>query len=744
MKAIVQNMKSGALAVDEVPPPRLRPRGVLVAVRRSLISLGTERSIINLAKKGPIGKAQDRPDLARKVINKARQEGFWSTYKVVRNLLESPIPLGYSCAGEVIAVGSEAPGFQVGDRVACAGLNFANHAEVDYVPRNLAVKMPESVSYDSGSFVAVGAIAMQGVRLANLELGSTVVVMGLGLVGQVAAQFARCSGATVIATDLDPGKVELAESLGAHAGAADGKDLVQLVQDMTDGVGADAVVICAATKSNDPIGVAVQACRLKGRVVLVGDVGLDLERRGWFEKECEFVVSRSYGPGRYDPSYEGHGQDYPLPYVRWTEGRNMRSFVDLVGRGEVDVESLVSHRFPIDEAESAYDLVTGRVKEPAIAIVLEYAEGASTATRVELPGGAAKPRGKLNVGVIGAGQFAKGVLLPAFKSHGSVAFRAVCTGSGLTSKHVAETYGAAFCTSDADEVIASDDVDTVVIATRHDHHAALVSKALRAGKSVFVEKPLGMTAAQVQDVEDAVRESGNDRLMVGFNRRFSPLALQCRDFFGGRDEPLFAFYRVNAGKLPADSWALDPVEGGGRLVGEGCHFVDLMAFLADAAPVRVFAQQLGVKNPGAGENPATSVTLTMADGSVGVVHYLGGGDTSVPKEYFEVFGGGRTAILDNYRTLFLHRDNKRRRNKLMNQAKGHAEEVAAFVKAVETGGPMPIDLDTLLAVSRATLLIPRSLEKGVPVGLADLVAAPEPEPEAEETGGADDAPGSSD
>ena len=718
MKAVVQNMESGELQVDDVPPPTLRQDGILVRVHRSLISLGTERAIIALAKKGHLGKAKDRPDLARKVINKAKQEGYWNTYKVVKNLISSPIPLGYSCSGEVVEVGREVSEFRAGDRVACAGLNYANHAELNYVPRNLAVKMPDLLSYDAASFVTVGAIAIQGVRLAEIELGDRVVVMGLGLVGQVAAQLARCAGGTVLATDLDPVKTKLAAELGAHRTVENPDSLATAVADLTDGQGADVVLICAATKSDGPIRQAAELARLKGRVVVVGDVGMNIERRGYYEKEISLIISRSYGPGRYDPAYEERGIDYPLPYVRWTEGRNMASFVELAARQDVRVEPLVTHRFAIEEAESAYEIVTGKRKEPTVAILLEYEGETAPSARVSLPtkDSAPAPSTGIRLGVIGAGQFAKGILLPAFAQQSEVQFAAFCTSSGLTSKNVAERYKADYCTSDPEDIINDEKIDAVMIATRHDKHAPLAMKALRAGKAVFVEKPLALTSESLVELCGTVDALGSSRLMVGYNRRFAPLAVRCREFFAPREEPMFVSYRVNAGSFPPDSWVYDPVQGGGRILGEVCHFVDLICFLTNAHPLRVFAEELVQPGERAVARDNVSVTLQMSDGSVGTIHYLANGDTSVAKEYVEVFCGKRTAILDNFRSLSLHRNNKRRRKRLLNQAKGFKEEVSAFVQALQTGSPMPIDWESLIAVTQTTLLIHRSLDTGQAIG----------------------------
>ena len=713
MKAVIQDMKSGAMQVGEVPPPALKPGGVLVRVRRSLISLGTERAVMALGKKGPLGKALDRPDLARKVLHKAAQEGYWGTYQVVRNLLAAPIPLGYSCAGEVIEVGEEASEFNVGDSVACAGLAFANHAEVDYIPRNLAVKMPSGLSYDSACFVAVGSVAMQGTRLVRLALGERVVVMGLGLVGQISTQLVRCAGGTVIAFDPDAGKHAMARELGAHTVLGDEASLRRAVAELTEGQGADAVLVCAASSSSAPVLLAAAISRLKGRVVMVGDTGLKLERRAFFEKEIELIVSRSYGPGRYDPAYEERGIDYPYSYVRWTERRNMQAFLELLGRENVRVEPLITHRYAIQEADRAYEIVTGSRKEPAVAIVLEYDAQERTARGVALrPASRSTRRSDLRLGVIGAGQFAQGVLLPAFARQAGVSFETFCTSSGFTSKAIAGRYKAASCTSDPEAVIHDSNIDAVLIATRHDQHARLALAALRAGKAVFVEKPLALDRASLEALCDFAREYGPPRLLVGFNRRFSPLAVACRTFFEESRDPLSVLYRVNAGQLPADSWVFDRVQGGGRIVGEGCHFIDMLCYLTDARPTRLYAESLAVGSEPGADRQTVQVSLRMSNGSMGTIHYLSNGDPSLPKEYCEVFGGQKSAILDNFRSLTLHSGGRRKKQRLMNQQKGFREEAAAFVEALRSGGPMPIDFETLVAVTRATFLVHESLDSG--------------------------------
>ena len=713
MKAIIQNLKTGKLQVEEVPPPSLQPEGILVRIHRSLISIGTERAVIALANKGPLGKAKDRPDLAQKVLNKAKQEGYWNTYKVVSNLISSPIPLGYSCAGEVIEVGHEATEFKVGDRVACAGLNFANHAEIDYIPRNLAVKIPRGLPYDDAAFVTIGAIAMQGVRLADIQLGDRVVVMGLGLIGQVAAQLARCAGGAVLVADLDTSKGELATSLGAERMVAGSENLAGSVKEFTQGAGADVVLLCASTKSDDLIQKAAEISRLKGTVIVVGDVGLGLERRAFFEKELKLIISRSYGPGRYDPTYEVRGKDYPLPYVRWTEGRNMQSFLELISRKLVSVQSLVTHRYPIGEAEQAYKVVTGETPEPAIAIILEYPDHGYEPAKIVVSQPAHAPvSGEIPVGVIGAGQFAQGVLLPALAQQRGLRMEAFCTSSGIKSKHVATRYGARYCTSNPQEIIQDEHIRAVVIATRHNLHADLTIEALKAGKAVFVEKPLAMTPSSLLDICRVVEALPDSQLFVGYNRRFSPLAVKCKEFFEGRNEPMFLFYRVNAGYFPPDSWVFDPVEGGGRIIGEVCHFIDMVCFLTGALPEKVYAEEVNVSAHRAHNRDSVTITLRMTDGSVGTIHYLANGDSSVSKEYLEVYAEQKTAILDNYCKLYLHARNRRKRHSHFNQIKGHREEAEAFVQAIKNGHSMPIPLETLIAVTQTSFLIHRSLDLG--------------------------------
>jgi polar amino acid transport system substrate-binding protein len=566
---------------------------------------------------------------------------------------------------------------------------------------------------DGAAFVAIGAIAMQGVRLAKLELGETVVVMGLGLVGQITLQLCRANGARVIGVDPDPAKIALAEQLGAEAVFPSGTAARAGIGALTDNLGADAVLIAAASKSDAPARLAIEVSRLRGRIVVVGDVGLHLDRRALFDKEVSVVVSRSYGPGRYDPEYEVHGRDYPLPYVRWTERRNMLAYLELAARGAVKVDPLVTHRFPIGRAQEAYQLVEDKTATP-IGILLEYVGDGPISTRVDLPrsgASASSGGGALDVGLIGIGQFAKGILLPALVKNDGVRIRAACSVTGLTSRHVANRYQAAYCTSDPGEVLADPAIRAVVIATRHDQHASLTEAALRAGKAVFVEKPLAIGEAELARLASAI-DGRAPALLVGFNRRFAPLAVQAKRLFQPRTEPLAITYRVNAGRLPADSWILDPKVGGGRIVGEVCHFVDLFCFLTDSTPAKIAAEAIAPAGHRVLDPDAVTITLTMEDGSVGMIQYLTNGDPGLAKEYMEVSSGGRIAVLENFRRLTCYRDNKKSVHRVWSQAKGHQEEMAAFVTAARDGGSMPIDPATLIAVTQTTFLIQRSIEAG--------------------------------
>lgn len=717
MKAVLQNFKTGDLAVEDVPPPLLKPHGVLVRNAASLVSAGTEKAVIELARMNPLQKARARPDLVRKVLEKAGQEGLLGTAKIVMNLVSAPLPLGYSCAGIVDTVGAAVTDIRPGMRVACAGIGFANHAEIVYVPRNLLVPIPDGVEFAEASFVTLGAIAMQGVRQAELALGEAVVVIGLGLVGQITAQLCAASGCSVFGIDADPSKIELARSLGIDGGASLDEDVSGLVKTFTGGRGADAVIITASTKSSQPVGLAAELARDRARIVAVGDVGHEIPRRAYFEKELELRQSRSYGPGRYDPAYEERGVDYPIGYVRWTENRNMEAFLSLVAKGDVRLTPLLTHRYGIEQAEHAYAHLTGDAKpsEPYIGILLEYDPEKQQPTVVDVEPGRREARtksGELSFGVIGAGQFAQGILLPLLQGQEDVRIASIATGSGLTAKNVARKYRALRCTSDYATILNDESIDAVLVATRHDTHARIVAEALRAGKHVFVEKPLALSEAELAEVIEAYNGSLGGQLLVGFNRRFSPLFERLRVALQG--SPLNMHFRVNAGAVDASHWAQDSESGGGRVLGEVCHFVDTLVALCGAPPVEVGAQAVvrpGEALPADPDN--INITLRFADGSIGNILYTSAGSSSFPKERLEVFGGEKVGVIDNWRSLRLSgKGTNASKRSWVQTAKGHAEEMEVFVSSIRGGEPA-IAFETLLAVSRTTFAIQRALRSGM-------------------------------
>lgn len=715
MKQVIQDLRTRQLKVADVPPPVAQRGRVLVRAAASLISAGTERMTVEMGKRSLFGKARERPDLVKQVIQKAQREGVLNTINAVRARLGSVTALGYSASGTVIGVGEDTPGFRPGDRVACAGASYASHAEVLSVPKNLCARLPENVDFESAAFSTLGAIALQGLRLASPTLGEAFVVIGLGLIGQLTVQLLKANGCRVFGVDPDAHKTKLACELGADFGCAPDDDAQRRILDWSRGRGADGVLITAATSSNEPVTMAGEVSRLKGRVVAVGLVGLDVPRDIYYHKELTLNISMSYGPGRYDPEYEERGHDYPLAYVRWTEGRNLEAFLDLVSDGRVNVAPLITHRFSVDDAERAYQLITGEVTEPYLGILLRYDPETNIETRIGLAGAeTAGPAGKsVSVGLIGAGSYAKRYLLPNFKAAGA-RFQAVATASGVSAREVGEKYGFRYCVSGADEVLDDKDVNLVVIATRHDTHAELARRALEGGRNVFVEKPLALNDEELERVIDAAAKS-NALLMVGFNRRFSPLALAAKEFFKDARAPLSINYRVNAGRIPKGHWIQDQREGGGRIIGEVCHFIDLMQYLTGAVTTRVFAEASASRSEDIVSEDSVFITLRFADGSNGSIAYLAEGDKAMEKERVEIFGEGKTFVLEDFRSATLHSGGKAKRIKPGSQDKGQTNELREVCRVVLEGGPAPIALDDLAATSRATFRIMESLRTGLPV-----------------------------
>jgi len=712
MKQVLQNRKTGRPFVGEVPVPALQRSRVLVRTVASLISAGTERASVELAGKGLLQEARQRPDLVKAVINKVKNEGLLNTFTSVRDKMAASQTLGYSAAGIVTAVAEDASEFHLGDRVACAGVGFASHAEVLSVPKNLCVQLPEQVSFQAGAFGTLGAIALQGVRLAEPTLGESIVVIGLGLVGQLTVQLLKANGCRVFGLDLDPARVSLAMELGADRAVVSGDDAASEIDQWTRGRGADAVLITAATDSNQPVELAARVSRLKGRVIVVGMTGLDIPRAPFFSRELKLMISMSYGPGRYDPNYEERGHDYPLPYVRWTEKRNIESFLELVGDKRVNVERLTTHRFRIDEAERAYELISGESTEPYLGVLLNYDLNSELADRLPLTPSVKSAGKAIRLGVIGAGGYVPAMLLPHFKSEG-VEFRGISTASGVSAHDVGKRFGFAYAASPAGEVLADPDINLIVIGTRHDLHAELAIRALAENKHVFVEKPLALDDKELDlVVEEATRSTG--RLMVGFNRRFSPLAQRAKDFFDGVNSPLSMLYRVNAGRIPKEHWTQDAHEGGGRIVGEACHFIDLMQFLTDSPPVSVFAECVSAGSDKTVDADSVFIVLRFADGSNGTIAYLAEGDKGLAKERLEVFGGGKVFVLDDFRRATLYRDGREEQVTLKAQDKGQQAQVRAVCANVLEGGPPLISLDDLAATSRVTFRVLDSLRERQP------------------------------
>jgi predicted dehydrogenase/threonine dehydrogenase-like Zn-dependent dehydrogenase len=716
MKQVLQNNKTGQMTVADIPTPIAQKGRVLVRSSASLISAGTERMAVDEGRKSLIERARERPELVRQVLEKAKNEGFLKTFNAVRSKLGSSTALGYSAAGVVMDVGEDVTEFRVGDRVACAGAGYASHAEVLSVPKNLCVRLPDEVSFEAGAFGTLGAIALQGVRLADPTLGESVVVIGLGLLGQITAQLLKANGCRVFGIDLDPAKVKLALELGADGGAVRDENLKKAVLDWSRGRGADAVMITAATSSNQPVELAGEIARLKGRVVAVGMIGLNIPRNLYFKRELSLMVSMSYGPGRYDPEYEERGHDYPFAYVRWTEKRNIEAFLDLVAEGRVKVERLITHRFSIEEGERAYQLISSESKEPYLGIILQYDMARELERRIEIKGrqmasaDALAKASSVRVGMIGAGVYAQAMLLPFYKAEG-VDFRAITTASGVTARDIAEKYGFNYCAANADDVLADSEVNLVVVATRHDLHAELARRALLQGKHVFVEKPLALSEEELESVLDAAAQA-DGRLMVGFNRRFSPLARAAREFFNGRQAPLSISYRVNAGRIPKSHWLQDPREGGGRIIGEVCHFVDMMHFLTGSLVTRVYAESIVSRNEEMVDEDNIFVTLRFADGSNGSIAYLSEGDKAMPKERVEIFSEGKSFVLDDFRSAVGYRSGRAESIKPRQQDKGQADETRAVCEVVLTGRPAPISLDDLATTTRATFRIRESLRTG--------------------------------
>jgi polar amino acid transport system substrate-binding protein len=711
MKQVIQNFKSGELYVDDVPLPSISEGMVLVENKFSLISAGTERGTVKVGKASLIGKAKQRPDLVAQVLQNVKKEGFKATLDKVKTKLDSLKALGYSTSGVVTASMDTRNLFQPGDRVACAGQDFASHSEMVSIPQNLVAKIPDNVSFEDASYTTLGAIALQGVRQADPKLGDNVCVIGLGLLGQITTQLLKANGCNVFGIDLSERLVHLAKEISAdEAMLRNNPNLISTIDHFTNGYGFDSVIITAAAPSNDPIELSAEIARKKGKVIVVGAVKMDIPRDPHFyRKELDLRLSCSYGPGRYDVNYEDNGQDYPYAYVRWTEQRNMEAFLKLISDGAINLKPLTSHIFDIVDATKAYDIVLGKVEEPSIGILLKYADTDNSKFNSNIRINT-NPISNINIGFIGAGSFAQSYLIPHTKSAGA-SLDTVVTSRGITSKNVAQKFGFNTSSSAARDILENKDINTVFIATPHNSHAKYVINALKNNKHVFVEKPLAINEEELEQVETAYKESQN-HLLVGFNRRFADVSKTIKACFEGLTEPIFVNIRVNAGFIPKEHWTQNPEIGGGRIIGEMCHFIDLMQFFMDSEPVKVYAECINTANEKAKADDNISIVVKFKNGSLGNLIYLANGDKSLPKELIEVFGGGIVGRIHDFRYGEIH--NKNKTTKIKSPSKGHKQEVAAFIDALNNEKASPISFNSIRLTTLTTFKIIDSLNSGLP------------------------------
>jgi len=709
MKQLTQNLKDGAMLAREVARPVLSPGKVLVRTGYSVISGGTEGKTVSDARKSYLEKAKSRQKEVKQVIELAKSTGIRETYDLVMNKLEAYSAIGYACAGTVIDVAGDVNGMKIGDVVACGGAD-AGHAEVVSVGKNLCARVHEGTDVRHAAIATIAAIAMQGVRQAEVNLGERVAVIGLGLIGQLTMQLLSAGGAEAIGIDIDSRQIELAKKCGfRNVFPASQEGLAQVVADLTAGHGVDAVIITAGTSSLQPVNFAGEICRKKGKVVIVGAVPTGFERKHYYRKELDLRMSSSYGPGRYDAQYEEQGVDYPVGYVRWTEQRNMQSYLDLLAGGKLNIEPLITHEFPLERAKEAYDMILAR-KEHFCGVLLKYdteSEVSGTVSRADLPDakGRVSAARKVKAGFIGAGSFAQNMILPNMKD--AVEFVGISTRRGNTSRYIMDKYGFSYATDDAAKIMADTELNTIFIMTRHDTHAQYVLDALAAKKDIFVEKPLALYPEELEHIAEAYNKNGGaSRLMLGFNRRFSPHVKELHSLFTPQ-QPKAIQYRINAGILPPDHWVHDPKVGGGRIIGEGCHFIDLAMHIAGAPITSVSAHETA---SGSDLRDTVSVSLGFANGSSATISYFSNGSKQLGKEYLEVFCNGVSVVIDDFREMTVYGE-KQRKSKLKKQDKGHAAGVQAFIKAIEDGTPAPIPFEEIYNSTRATFAVLDSIRE---------------------------------
>ncbi|OJX46950.1 MAG: hypothetical protein BGO78_15735 [Chloroflexi bacterium 44-23] len=716
MKQLLQNLRDGKAEVVDIPVPKVQAGYVLVRNQASLVSAGTERMVVSFAEKNLVGKVRSRPDLARQVIDKAKREGVVASLSAAFNRLDQPMALGYSSSGIVEQVGENVSGFHRGMRVACAGGGFATHAEFVLIPKNLLVPIPDTLSFEEAAFATLGAISLHGFRLANPQIGDQIAIIGLGLLGMMLGDIAVAAGCSVFGVDLDAERVKLALARGVTAVEREQAEVHAPA--FTEGRGFDSVFICADTKSSDPVELAGVIARDKGTVVAIGATGLQIPRKIYYEKELTFLISRSYGPGRYDKEYEELGQDYPYGYVRWTEGRNIGAVVKLMESEKLKVKELISHRFSIEDGVRAYETIKGKENQPFMGVVLFYppAEGGSSPssqTKIEMYSVSNKPEASIKLGVLGAGLYAGAVFLPLLDKDRNSEKVAICSAKGLNARHFAKKFHYQYACTDEEQLLRDKEINTVVLLTPHKDHSRQVISALQQKKHVYCEKPLAIDVDSLNKIADEISKAETN-LMVGFNRRFSPMIQQVKRFLGDLAEPVHIYYRINAGYLPLNHWLHNPNVGGGRIIGEACHFIDILFYLAGTKPLEV--QTFGLPDMGKYHNDNVTMIFKMFDGSVCSIDYLANGDKSVPKEYLEVFTAGKVARLEDFRKLTLTENGQsqviRSRNR---QDKGHQNAWREFINSIHDGTQSPTSFVSIWNVTQASFAAQKSLDQKKPI-----------------------------
>jgi predicted dehydrogenase len=714
MLQIIQNYKTGKIELADVPVPNCGSNSILVKNVASLISIGTERAIIDLGKKSLFGKAKARPDLVKRFLDKAKKEGLWKTFQEALGRLDNPTTLGYSSAGIVVEAGKNVHKFSPGDRVACIGAGYASHAEYITVPENLCCKLPDNVSFEEASFGMLGIIALHGIRCAKLTFGERVAVIGLGLLGLLTVQILKAYGCVVIGFDIDPSKVELAKKLGIDSAVTDIEDYKNITDKYTNGHGADAVIITAATKSDEPVHLAVEISRYAGRIVIVGVADIHPDRNEMWHKEVEIIVSKAAGPGSLDPIYENKGIDYPIGFVRWTENRNLEEFLRLISEKKVLTEPLITHRVPINQALQIYDDVLANRGRPYIGIVINYPyEKNIQEESFKSLKQSVKTSDKVSIGVIGAGLFGKALLIPTLAKIDNVKLNTLSTSSGANAYHTAKKYDFENCTTDYGTILKNEDINSVIILTPHSLHARMVIEALQAGKNVFVEKPLCINEEELENVTRAYNNSINAPfLMVGYNRRFSPHSEKITEYLAKRKDPVMLNYRVNAGYIPPEHWVHSEEEGGSRIIGEICHFVDLMMYFTNSIPVQVYAERVSGNNRTVVNDDNVSIIIKFKDGSVGNIFYSASGDKAFSRERVEIYCEGKTFVIEDFKNSYYWLGGRTKKFKTLNQEIGYKEEITHFVNVIMGKESPKIRYEEIYYSTLCVFKINESLSKG--------------------------------